>query len=405
MTLRQLLNLLRQDYSMNIVHIIPDSLFWESVLAVFEQSSEHNTYYGVPENDSTQFKYIHSDNVTILPSACVNKLCKEGIFDTIMFHSLPGKYYDAIRLIPQGKIVIVSSWGYDIYYNQNGCSPIIQINLFKPITGQYINPSQLSICFTTKIKRTIKKIINYKGYYSIYKQNKKEHNRCQLIREKAISRVDYWATVLPIEYEMLNALPYFSAKYFPFKYARSDNYAVPLVNHQIAKCILLGNSADPSNNHIDVINVIKDRGIINKLLIPISYGGDDYYRTILEQYILENNINCELLKDILPYLEYAEKLMSCNCAIFGHMRQQAVGNIQLSLKQGRKVFMYKDSVCYKHFKSEGYIVFSIEDDLTIEEITKPLPTEDIQKNIRLQASLSLHNISKKVNNSLLSMHR
>ena len=50
------------------------------------------------------------------------------------------------------------------------------------------------------------------------------------------------------------------------------------------------------------------------------------------------------------------------------------------LRQGSKVFFFKDSMVYKYLKNQGIKVFTIEDDLTQENIDTPLTIEEIKCN-------------------------
>ena len=78
--------------------------------------------------------------------------------------------------------------------------------------------------------------------------------------------------------------------------------------------------------------------------------------------------------------EYISFLTHCKALVLGCMRQQALGNITLMLSQGSKVFLYKDSVNYKFLHKEGFVVFTIEDDLTNENINTPLTEQEIATN-------------------------
>ena len=70
-------------------------------------------------------------------------------------------------------------------------------------------------------------------------------------------------------------------------------------------------------------------------------------------------------------------MSGCTHAIFGMIRQSGLGNIYLCFRKGIKVFLFKDSILYKQFKTDGYHVFSIEDELNdnsiiAKEFTKPI---------------------------------
>jgi hypothetical protein len=82
-------------------------------------------------------------------------------------------------------------------------------------------------------------------------------------------------------------------------------------------------------------------------------------------------------------LRYFELLASVSHAIFGVIRQQAMGNIDFCLKNGVKIFLFQDSIVYKELIDQGYKVFSIEDDLTTDNLDLPLSKSDAYWNYSL----------------------
>ena len=70
-------------------------------------------------------------------------------------------------------------------------------------------------------------------------------------------------------------------------------------------------------------------------------------------------MNIEILKDFIPLDEYNKKIGSCSFFIFGHKRQQAMGNIISALWMGSSVFLYEDNPVYKFLKKSNFFVFEI----------------------------------------------
>jgi len=105
--------------------------------------------------------------------------------------------------------------------------------------------------------------------------------------------------------------------------------------------IQIGNSADSSNNHFEILEKLskfKDMNI--KLFCILSYGGSEEYKNqVIER-------GSELFKDkFLPILnfmnfdEYMNFLSSLDIAIFAHNRQQAFGNITSLLSMKKTVYL------------------------------------------------------------------
>ena len=117
-----------------------------------------------------------------------------------------------------------------------------------------------------------------------------------------------------------------------------------------------------------------------KLFIPVSYGDEDMKKK-LKQFTNFNGSETNLLDTVLPINDYMKLINSCSHAFFGAIRQTGVGNVLHCLCRGVKIFFFKDSIVYKHFKRLGYLVYTIEDDLTQESLETPLTDEDVRYNV------------------------
>lgn len=114
--------------------------------------------------------------------------------------------------------------------------------------------------------------------------------------------------------------------------------------------IQLGNSADPSNNHLDVLEklkVYKDENI--KIFTPLSYGDKEYAQSVIskgKELFAEKFV---ALTDFMAFDKYLEFLADIDIAIFAHKRQQAMGNIITLLGLGKKVYMRSDITPWEKF--------------------------------------------------------
>lgn len=84
-------------------------------------------------------------------------------------------------------------------------------------------------------------------------------------------------------------------------------------------------------------------------------------------------------------------IKSCSYAVFGSLRQHAIGNINLCLRYGIKVFLYKDGITYKQLTKDGYHVFTIDFHLNEHELSKPLLKEQIIHNQNIYKSIIQRN--------------
>lgn len=126
--------------------------------------------------------------------------------------------------------------------------------------------------------------------------------------------------------------------------------------------ILVGNSATVYNRHeeiFDILSKFKDENI--EIICPLSYGKDTYREEILKigKDILGDKF-CPLLES-LPKEEYVELLSSCDVGIFNNNRQQAMGNITIFVKLGKKIYLRDDTSMWEHFKKIGYQFSAIQE--------------------------------------------
>ena len=389
---------------MNILHIIPDDKFWLTIKTIFDRTTVQNEYVCIVNSTGKETRYVDSRVISVFSQneACA-LWCRNDV-DVFVFHSIPYSYYDYILSIDKEKIVIVVSWGYDIYFSQMGCPPIIPLRLFKSGTAHLLKTIEKTSISRSKTRSFFKYLFNKD--YRVQKQISRRHiNEWSARQKEVLDRIDYWSTILPIEFEMLKKRVRIQAQYFPLHYTnRLLTDDIPTINPEMATDLMIGNSADPANNHIDIVRLLNRRGINNRLFIPLAYGVNDY-RDALIRFVESQTHDVVFQLSFIPVNEYKKNLLNCKAAVFGHIRQQSIGNIVICMLQGIKVFLYKNSVAYKFFKSQGSFVFSIEDDLFPDEILKPLTREQNELNRKKLDWLSLDYVVPEVERALEEIGR
>lgn len=356
---------------MKVIHFITDEKHLNTTIDLFEDINEFENKYVVVTDSDAPFIFLTSNKVEKIKTSQIEELINQpSVCDIIVLHnfkSLPCEYTSIINR----KIKVVwFSWGFDIYNNQY---PQFQL---------------------ISLKNQIKKN-SYNFRYRLRLINEKRRKWCKIIfhnktKERtnfihAIQRVDYYSGVFPEEWNLLKKNTFFKAIPIQFNYPPlKNNYTENIYTDLMPKDnnILIGNSGNDLGNHCNSLWRLSKLNLNNKKIVaPLSYGGNSLYKSIVaktgKKYFGENFI---VLDKFIPQSEYENYIKTFSIVIFNIERQAAVGNITMSLWNGAKVFLPENSINYKHFKSMGYYVFSIEKDLTQNEIDTLLPEEHIIEN-------------------------
>lgn len=125
--------------------------------------------------------------------------------------------------------------------------------------------------------------------------------------------------------------------------------------------VLLGNSADPSNMHMEAMDRLAAcaPGKI-ELVAPLSYGPREHAEAVKRHGTRLFGSNFVAIENFMPHREYAELLAGVDCAVFNHDRQQGMGNINTLLSLGKPVALRRDTSSWKYLNRIGIRVFDAE---------------------------------------------
>ncbi|MDE6300846.1 MAG: TDP-N-acetylfucosamine:lipid II N-acetylfucosaminyltransferase [Muribaculaceae bacterium] len=385
---------------MNILNFVTDDKFLD--LAIINHDSVGDNVSNrfalvinpAGSKESYEFKYIKTGSrIDILYPNEIIRYIDTYAIDAIILHSLYSIPLKIIPKIKQNIPILWLAWGYDIYENPTG-TPLIKLDKL------YLPHTKIAVDLTNAQRRgPIKnKLALLRDYLLSHKIIKTSQVRNV---EKALKRINFFSGIIDMEYKLMKNIPDFKAEESVYVYSPLSNNAKHISSSGIN--ILLGNSANPTNNHIDILNILKERGIdSSKIIVPLNYGGSPIYTNTVCQH--GDKLFGEQFAPLVTFLEkevYTEYIRSCGFVIIGTMRQQAMGNIHLALDMGAKIFLFKDSILYRYLRDKGYIVFTIEEDLTREGLSLPLSKEDAEYNRDLKNKL----LSKKWNkNAMLRIY-
>lgn len=380
-----------------LLHIVPDDKFIDCAIDLFDSTSVENRYVCLVDSIPYAFRYVKNiTRVECIKTEEAEMLWNDFSVDMFCFHTLDYSKYQYLLSIPKTKKILWLSWGYDLYAQCQDCPPVLNIPCFKPLTQKYVGYKS----WKTYIKEWLHFILHLESSIRRLYKSKQSERRAIRLQRQVFERVDYISTVLPIEYDMLRKNTGTRAQYFPFQYSSRKKTQDVLQMSKNADSILVGNSATMTNNHLDILHVLEDRDISGIIQMPLSYG-DKYYAEYLIQVTESSKMKINVILDFIEKGEYASFLTHCRALVLGCIRQQALGNIIMMLSQGGKVFLYKDSMDYQYLKKEGFVVFTIEQDLTNENINAPLTEFEIAINRKRIADLwSYENVLMRLNRFL-----
>lgn len=202
------------------------------------------------------------------------------------------------------------------------------------------------------------------GDLYVYKEREKNKFN-EFFRKRVIKRLDSIATYIKGDYQLAQQWYHTNAKYFPCLLYPSNiiekdptPYPVKGLVESEKRVLVVGNSADPQNNHFELLEVLKSwKCSVGKLYLPLSYGDSDYAMQVIEKYTEE--FGEQVISPILDYLplhDYLSIISEADIAIYGHRRQQAMGNTLQLLSKGKTVYLRGDVSQWSYFNSVGIIV-------------------------------------------------
>jgi len=316
------------------------------------------------------------------------------VANCVVFHSLFLSSLQKLLVlsrIPKQVPIVWRGWGYDYY-------SILQANGLRLLLPEtYSLTKSLGVSKRELVKQFPGKLLNAaakksaRQFISKFLNGMISKTSGQFVNNTFIARVNYFSCCVPDDFAALQkALPHFKAQFLPLNYYSTEDVFLRGDNLQdlTGDDILLGNSATPTNNHIEGMRALSKLGIYGrKVIVPLSYGDMKYQEKIIQAgYELLGDSFVPLTK-YMPLSEYNQTISNCGNYIMNHIRQQAIGNISSALLRGGKVFLRPENPIYKYYTRMGVILFPFSDDTTIADLDRPLNKDDASKNKEIMMSM------------------
>jgi hypothetical protein len=189
---------------------------------------------------------------------------------------------------------------------------------------------------------------------------------------------------------------------FPAWFYQNSEFSKSLTKNDSNKTkglsALVGNSADPTNNFIELIDILHSTSAFKKFTFVLNYGGTTEYITKVKEYAQEKLSHCELifLTDKLDYIDYIQVVSEHDALLYNHARQQGVGSLNIAFELGLAVFIPEENPMTDNYKNWHVKTFTTEslESVSIEKLEEK--QYKLENRIIIQGYYHPANVAKKL---------
>jgi hypothetical protein len=129
------------------------------------------------------------------------------------------------------------------------------------------------------------------------------------------------------------------------------------------KTILVGNSGDPANEHIEIFKLLSKYKVNDINVVSVlSYGGsEEYIDKVIEYGTSTFGQKFRPITEYMPLEDYLKFVSDVDICVFNHKRSQGLGNLFLFFALGGKVFISNQTSPFRYYKSIGVELSATED--------------------------------------------
>lgn len=390
---------------MKIIHLFNDDKFIDPAIKLIEAVYPKISEYFILQNKNEEFQYVKSTLVKRLAYSdktalndFVKKLNSED--ECVLFlHALDKRKQEIVLQSPTTVKKVWFIWGYDLYNNW----PLLKQKNYEPQTKKLLG-----------MKWNLKIFFGFNKFTFYLFRNSDSFNKIlpskiiSILNIKyntpfyqAIQLIDVVVPVVPDEYRLVQDIGV-NIKLGDFTYGCIEDLVGDKIDVDLQKQrnILVGNSADPTNNHLDIFLKLSKLDLEDrKIYVPLSYGGNKKYIDLIldKGHTLFGDNFCPLL-NFMTLEKYNEIIFSCGTLIFNHVRQQGVGNIITMAYLGAKIYLNNKGPVYSYLKGQGVVLFAT-NEVTQKDLDQPNSTQNIKMNKKIFYDLySRPKVYKKIKN-------
>ncbi len=323
-----------------ILHLAIDEKFIDRGINFFKEDMRASNYLLIV-SESAERKHVTSSEDFQLLSSELHKIpVIASAYDALVFHSLHPYFYKVIESV-RNKFIVWLGMGFDYYDLTYYTKYHLMMDRTKDFYISYI--SDLG-------KETINTQIS---------DAKPPTQKISLL-----SKINVFCPVLPSEYNFLTQHGFTLPVHCSWNYIYEDlDDVMRPYSFSTSNSIMIGNSADPTNNHLDILYLINQKIIpaSAQIITPLSYGNTKYANLVSAAFEGVFGERYMAVRNFMELTDYMNLLSTANVCIMAHKRQQGMGNIIMMLHLGYKIFMNIESPAYSFLTEHGIKVFTLED--------------------------------------------
>tara|TARA_B110001452_G_scaffold210688_1_gene181121 strand:+ start:3350 stop:4474 length:1125 start_codon:yes stop_codon:yes gene_type:complete len=370
-----------------IIHLAIDDKFLNGFIANLRKIDkiENHFFIILTDNeikyplDSNLVNYVLSDRYNL-----TSNLKKKIPFKKLIIHGFTDTMRASVLQLPRTIKITTIIYGFEIYSHIGKKTKIYALE-------------------TLKLKKKRKKNYrNIRDYIWII--------RNELIKKKinkqSFKRIDVIAHYLENEYLIFKKHLNLNATFLDFNMGYTsdilDLKKINNIDYSPDRNILIGNSADPSNNHLDIFRKINDFQInkFDNIYCPLSYAENfefpNYKKKICDIGSKRFKSKFRPIINQLTKIEFNKLIRSCEKIILYNFRSQGGTCVWCALYFGIDLYLSEKNPFYKYFTSKGAVIFKIENGVDL-NISLDNDQKEINKKILLD-NFSDEIVTQKFNN-------
>jgi len=352
-----------------IFHIFNDEKFIDSTIKLFEEVYPNKSKYYILQSSKEPFKHVSSGKAISYffqkqgDEKKLVDLIQDNKVEVVFLHAFGISKQLIANALSKEVIKVWFIWGSDLYWNWK----LLKKDMFERETFFFM--------YGGENKTSLRRKLVFNNFslwlFSKYRNKKillpkilvkKLENNFLTDFYKVVQKIQIVVPIIPSEFDLVKSINT-SLINAPFEYGNIEDLSIntKAYNVKYANNILIGNSASPTNNHVDAFkHIVRYKQDGQKIIVPLSYGGKkDYIQFVIDKGNYYFGDKFMPILDFMPLMEYNQLISSCGFAVFNHKRQQALGNINAMGYFGAKVFLNGKSPIFKYFKKLGIHVFNI----------------------------------------------